>query len=305
MVPPLQYEGNSSRDEEMILKADFEADWTAELRRIMQDDWAMNLAAVEPQELAILFFHAGKRRIEPRPRVVKLSTSFACPPGHQEGWAELLAKIEAGDDLSPHLSLRIEDVMGKDPLLLDWGVYHLHLGQALHPKKKGFFERTGPVVFGFPTADAFHAIGIYQHGAWSDSSVIEIMHSNWPHLTQRAQMQGCGMSLARNYTDEDRSKLRAAGINLITPLSDGTFLFPVGGGYSANGIWVNGVIASDRERELIKGIQSQVIAQTELIDQALTAEGYDGSSEVITRLNFNNGTMWVSFEGFKAIMPVE
>lgn len=289
----------------MIIKADFEADWTAELRRIMQDDWAMDLAAVKPQELAILFFHAGKRRIEPRPRVVKLSTSFACPPGHQAGWAALVAKIEAGDDLSPHLSLRIEDVMGKDPLLLDWGVYHLHLGQALHPKNQSFIERTGPVVFGFPTADAFHAIGVYEHGAWSDSSVIEIMHSNWPHLTQRAQVQGSGMSLAQNYTDEDRSKLRAAGINLITPLSDGTFLYPVGGGYSANGIWVDGVIASDRERELVKGIQTQVVAQTEFIEQALRAEGYDGSSEVITRLNFNNGTMWVAFEGFTTTLPVE
>lgn len=289
----------------MIIKADFEADWTAELRRIMEDDWSMDIAAVKPQELAVLFFHAGKRRIEPRPRTVKISTSFACPPEHQSGWTALVAKIEAGDDLSPHLSLRIEDAMGKDPLLLDWGVYHLHLGQALHPKNQSFTDRTGPVVFGFPTVDAFHAIGIYDHGAWSDSSVIETMHSNWPHLTQGAQLQRSDMSLTQNYTDEDRTKLRAAGINLITPLADGTFLFPVGGGCSGNGVWAGGVIASARERKLIQGIQNQIHSQAELIEQALRAEGYDGSSEVIARLNFNNGVMWVTFEGFTVTVPID
>ncbi|WP_164329181.1 hypothetical protein [Pseudomonas viridiflava] len=45
----------------MFIKTDFEADWTAKLRRIMEDDWAMDLAAVMPQELAVLFSHAGKR----------------------------------------------------------------------------------------------------------------------------------------------------------------------------------------------------------------------------------------------------
>ncbi|KWS19011.1 hypothetical protein [Pseudomonas syringae] len=289
----------------MFIKTDFEADWTAELRRIMEDDWAMDLAAVMPQELAVLFFHAGKRRIEPRPRAVKISTAFACPAEYQSRWAALVVKIEAGDDLSPHLSLRIEDVMGKDQLLMDWGVYHLHLGQAPHPKNQSFVERTGPVVFGFPTVDAFHAIGVYEHGAWSDGSVIEIMHSNWPHLTQRAQIQGTGMSLTQNYTDEDRRKLRAVGINLITPLSDGTCLSPVGGGYSGNGISAEGVIASDRERELIKEIQNQIHAQTDVIEQALRAEGYDGGSEVIARLNFNNGAIWVTFEGFTATVPIE
>lgn len=289
----------------MVIKADFEADWTTELRRIMEEDWAMDLAAVKPEELPVLFFHAGKRRIEPSPRTVKLSTSFACPPEHQAGWAALMGKIEAGADLSPHLSLRIEDVMGKDPLLLDWGVYHLHLGQASHPKNQNFIERTGPLVFGFPTVDAFHAIGIYDHCAWSDSSIIETMHSNWPHLTERAQVRGAGMSLTHSYTDEDRKKLRAAGINLITPLADGTFLFPVGGGYSGNGISTEGVMASDRERKIINGIQTQLYAQADVIEQALRAEGYDGSSDVFARLNFNSGALWVTFEGFTATVPIE
>ena len=57
----------------MLLKADFVRDWTAELRRIMEIEWAMDLSQIPPKDFLALFFHAGKRRIEPRPRVVKVS----------------------------------------------------------------------------------------------------------------------------------------------------------------------------------------------------------------------------------------
>lgn len=219
----------------MLLKTDFETDWIVEIRRIMEEHWAMDLASAKTEEMTALFFHARTRRVEPRPRVVHLSNAFTCLLEHEVGWAELKVKIEIGEDLSAHLSLKIESFKGKDGLLLGWGIYHFHLGQAQHAKEKSFVERTGPVVFGFTTDDAFHAVGIYQHGAWSDSSVIETLHANWPHLTQAARMQGSGMCLGQRYTDDDRKKLRAAGINLITPLSDASLLLPLRGGCSGNG----------------------------------------------------------------------
>lgn len=288
----------------MLLKADFVGDWTAEARRIMEDDWAMDLSQVSPKDLSVLFFHAGKRRIEPRPRVVKVSASFVCPPDHASGWAALQTKIEAGLDLSPHLSLQIEKVMAKDPLLLDWGVYHLHLGQAVHPKNGSFVERTGPVVFGYPTKDAFHAIGIYEHGSWSDSSIIETLHANWPELTNRAKLEGV-LSLSQNFTDEDRKKLRNAGINVITALPDGTFLAPLGGGYTGNGVSTEGVMASDKELDKMERIQDQLHAGASQIEKVLKAEGYDGTQEVVARLNFAPDKTWISFEGFAATLDVE
>jgi hypothetical protein len=57
--------------------------------------------------------------------------------------------------------------------------------------------------------------------------------------------------------------------------------------------------------QLIRGVQDQVYAQAEEIEQSLNTEEYDGSSDVIARLNFANGALWVSFEGFTATMPVE
>ncbi|WP_162874177.1 hypothetical protein [Pseudomonas viridiflava] len=170
---------------------DFEAVWIAEMQRIMEKHWSMDLTSARSDELAALFFHARTRRVEPRARAVHLSDAFACPIEHEAGWAELKVKIETGEDLSPHLSLKIEYFKGKDGLLLDWGIYHLHLGQTQHAKNKSFVERTGLGAFGFPTDDAFYAVGIYQHDAWSDRSVIETLHANWPHLTTASRFTPC------------------------------------------------------------------------------------------------------------------
>ncbi|WP_434707256.1 hypothetical protein J3P75_15000 [Pseudomonas sp. R1-1] len=288
----------------MLLQTDFVKDWHTELQRIMEQEWAMDLSQVPAHDLAALFFHAMRRRIEPRPRIIKLSTSFSCPAPHASGWASLRRKIEDGNDLSPHLSLQIEKVMAKDPLLFDWGIYHLHLGESAHPNNGNFVERTGPVLFGFPTKEIFHAIGIYEHGAWSDSSVIETLHSNWPELTTGAKLHGVA-SLTGNYTDEDRAKLRAAGVNLITPLSDGTFITALGGGYSTNGISTSGVRAADREEDKIRGIQDQIHVASLELEQALKVEGYDGTQTVVAHLNFASGNCWISFEGFNLTFDVE
>lgn len=287
----------------MVLNADFVADWTAELKRIMEQDWSMDLSRAPEKDICVLFHHAGKRRIEPRPRNLVLASSFECPQDQQAGWTTLKGKIEAGADLSPHLSLQIEKVMAKDPLLLDWGVYHLHLGLAEHPKNGNFVERTGPVVFGYPTEDSFYAIGIYKHGAWSNSSVIETLHTNWPELTGKATLKG-EFTLAQRFTDEDRQKLRNAGINVITPLSDGTFLFPLGGGYSGNGISIEGVTASDRERRKIESLERQFLELAPVIEESLERSGHMVGSEITARLNFTRDRTWVSFDGYPVTLDV-
>ncbi|MCV4284707.1 hypothetical protein [Pseudomonas capsici] len=61
----------------MLLKTDFEADWIVEMRRIMEEHWAMGLASAKTEELTALFFHARTRGVEPRLRALHLSNAFA------------------------------------------------------------------------------------------------------------------------------------------------------------------------------------------------------------------------------------
>jgi len=42
----------------VLLKTDFEADWIVEMRRIMEEHWAIDLSSAKTQELAAQFFLA-------------------------------------------------------------------------------------------------------------------------------------------------------------------------------------------------------------------------------------------------------
>ena len=288
----------------MQLKANFEQDWVGAVRQIMESIWEMSLVGVDEKDIPTLFFHAGLRRIEPRPRKVCESSSFECPPEHVAGWVSLKAKVEAGVDLSPHLSLLTQKPTATDSLLFDWGVYHLHLGVATHAKNADFVERTGPVLFGHPTEDTFYAIGIYGHGSWSDSTVIETMRAEWPGLTDALVVPGVhAKDLAHQLTDEDRANLRKANLNTFTATADGAVLHSLGGGFASNGISIKAVMARDRHLSIVDDLQArlpQIAAQAEA---GLLAEGYDGQAVVTARLVI--GASWVvAFDGYKYQMPV-
>lgn len=83
--------------------------------------------------------------------------------------------------------------------------------------------------------------------------------------------------------------LRTAGINLITPLSEGSLILPLGGGYSGNGVSAQAVTDAELERQRIHGLQQLIHDRAAEVARALKAEGYTGTAEVIGRLNFGNG----------------
>lgn len=94
-------------------------------------------------ELLMIYFNWRARQIPPRPRACHLSAELNASPKateHRKALDELIGKIEAGQDLTPHLSEKVgtahdPDFPAKkmhqrddrDLLLADWGVYHLHL----------------------------------------------------------------------------------------------------------------------------------------------------------------------------------
>lgn len=288
----------------MKLNADFLKDWDVAIRHIMEVDWGMDLSKAKAEDIPALFYHAGYRRIQPIPRTIELAATFVCPADLQSGWDALRAKIEAGDDLSPHLSLLVKRADAKDGLLFDWGVYHLHLGLGTHPKDPEFTDRTGPVLFGHPTDDKFYAIGIYAHGAWSDKSVIDTLHANWPSVTARHTLQFEGeVEVAHKVTDEERELLRRAGINTFTAMDDGSILGSVGGGFATNGISINAVRAADRMRDQISKVQKALSPNEAKIKQMLVAEDYDGESDVVAHLEFGPEPK-VTFVGFGVSIPV-
>ena len=111
-----------------------------DLRRIPEKNWSVHLSR-EIQESQ--FYKEKKEYID-----------------------RLCKKAESGEDLSPHSSTLISNVEGKDDMLADWGIYHLHPGHGSKvPRSEGFVSRSGELIFVYPHGDDLYLLDVLDHGA--------------------------------------------------------------------------------------------------------------------------------------------
>ena len=213
-------------------------DCAGDFVRFMRDELAaMNIPlspTVSPDEVFITFYDAKNRRLSPKQRKFFAAPTLAVPPEHEAGFDLLKAKVEAGDDLSPHLSLRIESSDKPDGLLIDWGIYHFHLGTTPHKKAPNFMARTGPLLYARVTSDAFYAIAVVDHGSWTNKDLLEQLHAHFPESLEEFRMEGI-VGLEHNNSEDDHALLRENGIVGFVSLEDGTVLMPPGLGFTSNG----------------------------------------------------------------------
>jgi hypothetical protein len=131
--------------------------------------------------LLVVYLNWARRIIPSRLRNVVIEPSLTV----DRRWKRLrpivqgfLEKVRVGEDLTPHLSLRVkyngytpasmaaakddrwED---KDFLLIVMGYHHFHLGQQ---SQHGHTERTDDLLFAQVTRDWFHAIALFDHSVF-------------------------------------------------------------------------------------------------------------------------------------------
>src|SRR5262252_3484154 len=160
------------------LKADFEADWIAHLRTHMTTVWGAQVSALDDRHVPVYFFETLARKIIVKSRVLKVADDFYCPPDAAAGWDILRDKVLRGDNLNSHLSTRHASLSNRDGLLAEWNVHHLHLGTNSHHANPFYVSRTHRLVFALIDNRTFHAIGVYEHGHWEETSIIERIHRN-------------------------------------------------------------------------------------------------------------------------------
>lgn len=172
------------------------------------------------------------RLIPCRPRRVHLAEGFdvhtsAVPQAHE--LAAIVAKIEEGADLAPHLSEKVTsahsaatDARGKpvkmhrrrdlDLMLAAWGIHHLHLSGQI--ELNGFVTRGADLLFAaFKPNDAY-LIGVYDHDSWARKEVLDVIVNNWPDAGIASVSQS-GVTASVDLTDEEILDLRKAGGNAI------------------------------------------------------------------------------------------
>src|SRR5258708_299506 len=131
----------------------------------------------------VFFSNATRRGIEPRPRPVFKSRDLErriLNADHHQAIDQILAASLAGKNLNPYLSRKLLDATYSDPLLNDWGIHHLHLGLSV--ESDGFVERDDSLLFAVVRDDGLYLLDTLAHGAWTDNSLVEIIHTNWPEL---------------------------------------------------------------------------------------------------------------------------
>lgn len=190
-------------------------------------------------DLLTVFGNWRYRYPPPRARQVHISRELEhriSAGGKQPILETLIAKIEAGVDLKPHLSRNVEVAYQADDtkprhcrkdldlLLAEWGVHHLHLSETI--RSNDFVQRTDALLFAAFNADWAYLIDIYPHGSWAKRAVVETIVRNWPEAGL-FQCSNYAIGLSQHYGEGDGEELRNGGVNQALEI-DGKVYSPPG-----------------------------------------------------------------------------
>ncbi|MUK50773.1 hypothetical protein [Aliivibrio fischeri] len=191
-----------------------------------------------------------RNRIPSIPRKIKIAKHFSCSQNYLGGYRQVISEIKSGRDLMPRCSRQQTNKSGfTDRMLLDWGIYHLHLGtdKIKKGKNKGLIQGHKDILFIFITNEVAYIIGIFDHSSWAKQEVLQIVYDNWPHLLEQWKLREV-VDLAQEVTDEDRKFLRDGNINSPIKIGNHIYLGP-GGGITSAG---NGLNEMDKALIVLK-----------------------------------------------------
>lgn len=225
------------------------SDVVTDLERLMRDDVLVALGSDPSGELAakpfaallIVYLNWRSRFVPVRRRQVHLSAELQAGPKYLQYQAvvnAVSAKIQAGVDLTPHLSRSVTSTYasnnGRSPknqrrpdldlLVAEWGIHHLHLSTDV--EADGFVRRTEDLLFAVFRPDDAYLIVIFPHGSWTESELATITVRNWPDAGVFRELPGV-IGLAPTVPETDRPLLRNAGLTTALNI-DGKVYMPRG-----------------------------------------------------------------------------
>lgn len=251
------------------VECDFGADWIAFCRANLAALGSPVDPALPEEEVAILFFNAQKRLVEPRARAIHEPPGLAIPQHLAAAYAAFLVKVRQGDDLRPHLSSLVAKAGRDDGLLNDWGIHHFHLGTRVG--QRGFVDRTGELLFAVVREGDFYVAGLFDHNSFSAQAVLEAVHAYWPQILAPWRLDG--LQLATQLSDSERKEARDAGLSAFTQMKDGTLYAPPGGGYATSKRSTEAVTRSDRTMTTIWDLEEKVRASGDDLAERAKAKG--------------------------------
>ena len=221
-----------------MIKVDFRTDWADFLQKDMTASGLAFHQSRTLEENTDRYLNAKRRIPRQAARRIHESKELRIPPQYANDYSALTGLIHEGGDLKPYLSRDIGKKRSpdkNDPLLNRWGIQHLH------------FRRRGPgdVLFVKITDTDVFVIQTFPHDdpqVWVNTSLLQIMHDNWPEMAEGRVVGIPGESLLSS----ERLALQYRDRNFATTMSDGMVYLSPGGGVLESGQCFDDRLASDR-----------------------------------------------------------
>jgi len=281
----------------MTIQIDLYSDWIEYQKTFLLKLGYPVTGLSAPTQISIAYFNAIKRRVTRRKRKVFKSDVFSCPSHLKKGLQELEGKIKGVHDINPHLSRSLKKANYNDQLLNDWGILHFHLG--CETEDDGFIKREGPVLFGCITHDSFYAINVYNHGNWSNTDLIEIIHKNWPYLLEKFRLDDV-IGIAYLPDSKIIKQFRNNKINSFVQVMDGTIYSQPGLGYTTSGVAADVSVATIRYKKFMISLQGLVLEDlANEIENELVKLGHTKGEKIELRLLIENGWSYVYCDKYK------
>lgn len=213
------------------------------------------IKGIKLEDSCFQYLNLRKKTIQEFPRKILVAQEFQCPKHLLKGLELVSEKIRKGQDITPHLSKFIKNIDYHDLMLNDWGVHHLHLGTELD--KKGFINRTGPVLFARFEKETAFFIQIMEHGEWANEELVKILHNNWPEAIDNYLLKGV-LNLSHTINNEQRLKLRSSGYVVPVQVKENVIYGPIGGGYQSTGHNTQAISQCMRARNNLRRMEQDV-----------------------------------------------
>jgi hypothetical protein len=212
-----------------MLRINFKQDWKEYLKNQFQELGFLYNENESPEDNTVRYFRISRRLISKKKRKVFISKSLIVSPEFKTSFDEIVRRLENGEDIKPYQSRLTKKTEINDLLLNDWGIHHLHLGDTL--ESDDYIKRTTPLLYAMFIENAVYLIAILNHGQWTNTDLIQIMHDNWKDVMVKFKIVISPLSIS----EDQRKILRNKHGNAIVTVSDGTTYGPPGGGIMASG----------------------------------------------------------------------
>lgn len=215
------------------MEFDFKNDWKEYVKRELIKLGQTYKESRDILDNSVTLFKMQRRIPSNIIRNVLISKEFKYKKEYENGLNSLISRIKNGETLTPYLSKSIHNTNYNDATLNEWGIHHFHLGNKIINNTT---ERTEDIAFVFISFDYALFIQTFPHGpghssVWTNTSLIEIIHNNWPDAISHMKTEVSGSSL----TPIERATLRKKNTNVDIQVSDGTVYLTPGGGLMADG----------------------------------------------------------------------